>query len=130
MKAQIDFFGADSESEGFSTATGNYEREDVLAVFGVLATLKGEFPVGPVKIFGGGGVGYYFVSLSSELDTQKMGDFDSDDGDGVFGARAVIGQTMTLPNAFSSVCRGCIAGPTMSIFTRSRGRFSSTWMAT
>ncbi len=100
LEAEIDFFGADSESDGFSTATGNYEREDVLAVFGVLATLKGEFPVGPVRIFGGGGVGYYFVSLSSELDTQTMGDFDSDDGDGVFGAHAVIGANYDITQRF------------------------------
>lgn len=100
LEAGIDFFGADRDSDGFSVATGNYERDDVLAVMGALATLKGEFPVGPVRIFGGGGVGYYFVSLSSEMDTQTMGDFDTDDGDSVFGAHLVVGADYDITQRF------------------------------
>ncbi len=100
LEAGIDFFGADRETDGFSSATGNYERDDVLAVFSVLATLKGEFPVGPVRIFAGGGVGCYFVSLSSEIDTQTMGDFDTNDGDAVFGAHAVIGANYDITQRF------------------------------
>jgi opacity protein-like surface antigen len=96
----VDFFAAERDFDGYSGATGYYDREDSLGVFGVLATLKGEFPVGPVRIFGGGGVGYYFVTVSSEMDTQTMGDFDTDDGDSVFGLHAEVGATYDINPRF------------------------------
>jgi len=47
--------------------------------------------VGSVALYDGAGVGGYFVSLYSDIETSLQGDYDKDDDDIAFGAHIVAG---------------------------------------
>lgn len=85
------FFQTNQDIDGSNTAAGSYTRKDSIFVNSILATLKGEIPVGPVTLYGGAGVGGYFVTLYSDIETSRQGDYDKDDDDVVFGAHLVAG---------------------------------------
>jgi hypothetical protein len=63
----IEVFGVEEETDGL-TDRGHYDREDQIGVLSILGTLKAQWPMGPVKIYAGGGAGYYIVTLDSEID--------------------------------------------------------------
>jgi hypothetical protein len=61
---------------GSTSTAGSYTRDDEINVGTLLVTLKGEIPAGPVTFYAGGGVGIYFVTLNSDIETDDLGDFD------------------------------------------------------
>jgi opacity protein-like surface antigen len=91
LEGGINSFQTNQDISGSSSVAGTYEREDSIFVNSILATLKGEFPVGPVTLYGGAGVGGYFVNLFTDIETSRQGDFDKDDDDIVFGVHLVAG---------------------------------------
>ena len=91
IEGGTNFFQTNQEIDGSNTVAGSYTRKDSIYVNSLLATLKGEIPVGPVTLYGGAGVGSYFVLLYSDIETSRQGDFDKDDDDIVFGAHLVAG---------------------------------------
>ena len=91
IEGEADFFFSDNEISGASPVAGYYNREDRIGVSALLVTLKGRFPLGPVTMFAGAGVGGYYVSLNSEIETGALGDFDVDDDDSVWGVHLVFG---------------------------------------
>lgn len=91
VEASLGFFTAQRDFSGSTGAAGSYTREDTLVVSSLLATLKGEIPVGPVSLYAGAGAGVYHASLNAEIDTANLGDFDVDDDDTVFGTHVVAG---------------------------------------
>lgn len=98
IEGTFSYFFADRDSSGTTFVAGYYTREDDLSVSSILVTLKGLFPTGPITWFAGGGVGGYYVSLHSEIETSALGDFDTDEDDTVLGAHAVFGATWDLNN--------------------------------
>ncbi len=106
LEAAIDFFASDRDVRGSNRTAGSYDIDDTLGVMAVLATIKGEFPVGRVRIFGGGGVGYYLVALNSDIDTAYLGDFDEDESDSVFGAHVVAGVNFDITRRFFAGLQG------------------------
>ena len=100
VEGTLDMSGTDRDVSGANATAGRYSHEDVLGVSGVLVSLKGEYPVGQVDLFGGLGVGIYGISLVSEIDSQSLGSFDTDDCDTVFGAQASIGANYNLTKRF------------------------------
>ena len=85
------FFHADQDFSGSTGVAGSYTRDDKIDVSSFLATLKGEIPVGPVTLYGGAGIGVYYATLNSEIETASLGDFDVDEEDTVFGVHLVVG---------------------------------------
>jgi opacity protein-like surface antigen len=65
-----------------------------------IITLKGKYAVGHLAVFAGIGGGVYAVTLSSEIESSRLGDFDSDDSDGVFGAHVTAGATYNINERF------------------------------
>lgn len=91
VEASLGFFAAQWDFSGSTVAAGSYKREDTLLVSSLLATLKGEIPAGPVRVYAGAGFGVYHANLNAEIDTANLGDFDVDDEDTVFGTHVVAG---------------------------------------
>jgi opacity protein-like surface antigen len=101
VEGSAEFLFTDDDSSGTTSVAGYYTREDTVGVSALMVTLKGRFPVGPVKLFAGAGVGGYYVSLDSEIETSALGDFDVDDDDSVWGVHVVLGATWDLtPRVF------------------------------
>jgi opacity protein-like surface antigen len=96
VEGGVDFFYSDNETSGTSSVAGYYTRDDKIGVSALLVTLKGRFPVGPLTLFAGAGVGGYYVSLDSEIETSALGDFDVDDDDAVWGVHVVFGTEWNL----------------------------------
>lgn len=106
LEAAVDFFGSDKDSYGSTPTTGFYKIEDTIAVLGFLATVKGEFPAGPLRIFGGGGVGFYALALHSELTTAYFGELDKNENDNVFGVHVVAGVNYNITARFFAGLQG------------------------
>lgn len=96
VEGTVDFFSTDQDISGTTPMAGNYTREDTIGVSALMVTLKGRFPAGPVMLFAGAGVGGYYVSLDSEVETSALGDYDVDDDDSVWGVHVVLGTTWDL----------------------------------
>ncbi len=107
VEVGIDGFAVDSDVSGRNDLAGNFDQDNTLSVAGFLATLKGEVPVGSASIFGGVGVGFYSATLDSDIDTERIGDFSSDDDDDqVFGAHVVAGVNYDITERFFAGVEG------------------------
>jgi len=100
LEAGFDLFGSEQNLSGYNDQAGSYEQDNYLTSAALFATLKGEFSTGPVDLFAGIGAGLYSVSLSSDIDSSRLGDLDEDDSDGVFGAHIVAGATFNITERF------------------------------
>ena len=100
VEAAVDGFGVENDSRGANASAGSYEREDTLSVGAILVTVKGEIPVGQANLFGGIGGGLYSVTLDSDIESSRLGDFSADDDDQVFGAHVVAGVNYDITERF------------------------------
>jgi opacity protein-like surface antigen len=91
IEGGVNNYQTNQKIEGSNTVAGSYTRKDTIFVRSILATLKGEFPVGPVTLYGGAGVGGYYVNLFSDIETSLQGDDKENNDDFVFGAHLVAG---------------------------------------
>jgi opacity protein-like surface antigen len=91
IEGSVDYFYAHQDISGSTSVAGAYSRDDQIGVGALLATLKGEIPLGPVTLYGGGGIGAYYAALKTEIDTTNLGSFDVEDDDSVFGFHLVAG---------------------------------------
>jgi hypothetical protein len=91
IEGSIGGFTTSEEFEGRTFLAGDYTRTDSLLVNTVRLTVKGELPLGRVRLFAGGGVGGYFLTLTSEMETDNLDDFESTQTDTVFGVHGVTG---------------------------------------
>ncbi len=96
IEGTASFFFTDQDLSGTTAIAGYYTREDRINVSALLVTLKGQIPVGPVTLFAGAGLGGYYISLDSDIETSTIGDFSADDDDTVWGAHVVFGVTWDL----------------------------------
>lgn len=100
VEAGFDFLGADRTIHGRNDTAGSYTQDNTLVGVGGLVTLKGEYAVGPLALFAGVGGGVYAVTLDSEIESSRLGDFSRDDSDGVFGAHVTAGATYNITDRF------------------------------
>jgi opacity protein-like surface antigen len=100
LEGAIDSSAANSDTWGRNDSIGTYHLKNDLWITSFLLTLKGEVPVGPVNLYGGGGVGVYVVSLSSKVESDGSGDLKIDDSDTVFGAHLVAGANYDITKDF------------------------------
>ena len=100
LEGGIHFFATSQDFSGSTGTAGAYDRDDVLDVTAILATIKGEFPVGPVTLYAGAGIGGYYALLTSDIDTTYLGSFDTDDDDAVFGVHVVLGGYYNITDRF------------------------------
>ena len=100
VEATIGGFATGEEFEGDTSLAGDYTRTDTIFVNTLLATVKGEWPIGPVRVFAGGGVGAYFLTLRSDMETDRLGDFESSQSDSVIGVHGVAGAYYDITRRF------------------------------
>lgn len=100
MEAGFEVFGSDQTLYGSNDRAGSYRQDNSLVAVAALVTFKGEVSAGPVDLFCGVGGGIYSVTLSSEIDSSRRGDRDTDDSDGVFGAHVVAGANYNINERF------------------------------
>ena len=93
IEGTAEIAGNEGDVDGYDSYAGNYSQDNTLTSSACLLTLKGVVGAGPVQMYGGGGVGVYSVTLDSEIETNRLGEFDKDESDSVFGAHAVAGAT-------------------------------------
>lgn len=104
IEGALNHFFTDQELSGSSPTAGAYDRDDWLSVTGLLITLKGEIPLGPVRLFAGAGVGVYSAYLDTKIDTANLGRFQMDESDVVFGTHVVTGGFFDItPKIFLGV---------------------------
>ncbi len=100
LETGFDLFFSDKTIRGHTASTGNYIQDNIIAVGGLIISLKAEVPVGPVRLYGGGGIGIYGTTLYSDVDSDYFGSFDQDESDTVFGAQLVLGANYDINNVF------------------------------
>jgi opacity protein-like surface antigen len=101
VEASIGGFATGEEFKGSTLLAGDYTRTDSIFVNSLLATVKGVWPIGPVRLFAGGGVGGYFLRLHSDMETERLGDFESSQSDSVVGVHGVTGAYFDItPRVF------------------------------
>jgi opacity protein-like surface antigen len=100
FEAGFDVLGSDRTERGGNDQAGAYTQDNTLVGVGGLVTLKGEYAAGPLALFAGIGGGIYAVTLTSEIESSRLGDFDNDDSDGVFGAHVTVGATYDINERF------------------------------
>jgi opacity protein-like surface antigen len=100
VEAAAEGFASENDFRGSNAAAGNFKQENTLVAGAFLLTLIGEIPVGPVSLFGGFGGGIYSVTLDSDIDSTRLGEFSTDDTDTVFGAHVVAGANYDITSRF------------------------------
>lgn len=106
VEAGIDGFAVDNDVDGSNATAGNFDQDNTLSVAGLLVTLKGEVPAGPASVFGGVGVGFYTATLDSDIESERLGDFSTDDDDQVIGAHVVAGVNYDITTRFFAGIEG------------------------
>lgn len=91
IEGVLELSGTDSTVRSSNTTVGRYKLENDILTDAVYVTIKGEYAVGPVDFFGGGGVGLYVAELDSDIETERFGDFTTDESEVVFGVHFVAG---------------------------------------
>ncbi len=100
LEGTVEGAGSKSERNGSATIVGPYHQKDELSITDFLLTLKGEYGFNRVNVYGGGGVGAYYVYLNSKVDSNLYGTFKNDDSDFVFGAHLVVGANYDITDQF------------------------------
>ena len=100
FEAAIDGFATENDFRSANDSAGSYKQDNTLAAGAFLLTLKGEYPIGPVSLFGGIGGGVYSVTLDSDIDSNTLGNFSTDDSDAVLGAHVVAGANYDVTERF------------------------------
>jgi opacity protein-like surface antigen len=100
LEAAFDAFGTEHDIHGSNDIAGDFEQENDLGVAAFLLTMKGEFAVGPVNLYGGIGGGIYSATLDSDIDSSRLGSLSDDDSDTVFGGHLVAGATLDITQRF------------------------------
>ena len=106
VEVGIDGFSLDSDFDGSNDLAGNFDQDNTLSVVALLVTLKGEVPVGSANIFGGVGAGFYAANLDSDIESERLGDFSTDDSDQVFGLHVVAGVNYDITDRFFAGVEG------------------------
>ena len=96
LEGTIDGSAANNDFDGYNSFTGHYTQKDDIGITAFLLTLKGEFSVGHVNLYGGGGIGAYVVTLNTEIESNRFGDYEKDDSDTVFGVHLLAGANYDI----------------------------------
>jgi opacity protein-like surface antigen len=101
LEGSLDLSGVTSdEGDNSNTVAGTYSKDSGVGTNALLLTIKGEYPLGPVDLFGGGGVGLYAAYLCADIESDALGDFNVDDDDSVFGVHVVGGANYNINERF------------------------------
>lgn len=100
LEGGLGFLFTEKDIVGSKPAAGVYIEEDTVGVLSVTLTAKGIYPIGRFELYGGGGIGGYFVNLNAEVTASNLGNVDTDGDDAVFGFHAVGGFNFNITERF------------------------------
>jgi len=100
LEGGLGFFYTERDIVGRTPAAGFYVEEDTVGILSVTATAKGVYPIGRLELFGGAGIGGYFVSFDADVKSANLGNVDTDDDDAVFGFHATGGFNFNITERF------------------------------
>lgn len=106
FEAGLDFFIADNDVRGKGKSGGFYKQDNSLSVGALSVNLIGEMPAGPLDLYAGAGVGFYFATLYSDTNISWLGSFDTDESDVVFGGQFVVGANYNFNEHFFAGVEG------------------------
>ena len=100
LEGGCSFFYSERDFVGSTSAAGFYTEEDTVGILSVTATAKGVYPIGKVELFGGAGIGGYFVSFDADITASNLGNVSTDDEDAVFGFHITGGGNYKITERF------------------------------
>lgn len=97
LEGAFDFSSVEREYRGTTSFTGYYEAENDLSIAALMGSIKVVAPLGKASLYGGVGIGVYFVNMYAEVDTSLRWEYDSDDEyDTVLGFHIVAGGSYDI----------------------------------
>lgn len=96
IEAGLDSIISDNDFYGSNSTVGAYDQENVIIGNGLTFTVKGIIPAEPIRMYAGGGLGLYAVTLATEIDTSRRDDFDKSETDFTVGAHVVAGLDFAI----------------------------------
>jgi opacity protein-like surface antigen len=94
------FFYTEKDIVESTPSAGFYIEEDTVGILSVTATAKGVYPIGRLELFGGAGIGGYFVSFDADVTASNLGNVSTDDEDAVFGFHVTGGVLFNITERF------------------------------
>ncbi len=91
IEAGVDSIVSDNDFYSSNDTAGTYDQENVIIGNGLTFTVKSIYPSKPVRMYAGGGLGLYAVTLATEIDSSRRGDSDKSETDFTVGAHVVAG---------------------------------------
>ena len=91
IEVGLDSVIIDNDFHGSNNTVGIYDQENVVIGSGLTFTAKAISPAKPVRVYAGGGLGLYSVTLDAEIDSSRWGDLDKSETDFTVGAHVVAG---------------------------------------
>jgi opacity protein-like surface antigen len=92
VQAGVGVYTSDNNDSYTDSVAGRVKRDDTLTVIPVTLSFLGFYDNEPLHVYGGGGIGYYFADIDSELKFRDLGIKSKDsDKDSVFGYHAMAG---------------------------------------
>ncbi len=100
LEGGVSFFYSERDFVGSTSAAGFYVEEDTVGILSATATAKGVYPIGKVELFGGAGIGVYFVGFDVDITASNLGNVSTDDEDAVFGFHITGGGNYNITERF------------------------------
>jgi opacity protein-like surface antigen len=86
---------------GTNNTAGNYTQKNNIDVTAFLLSLKEEYSIGHINLYGGAGIGAYIAHLYSKIDSDRFGTFKMDEySDAVFGAHLLAGANYDITESW------------------------------
>ncbi len=96
LELGIGYFETDATFSGFDPILGSWREKDEITAIPLTLTAKGVYPTQYVDLFGGVGIGLYFVRGEADLSTSAFGSLSFDDDDIVFGFHLGAGANFNI----------------------------------
>ena len=96
----LDDIGSANDLSGSNGTAGTYDQDNVIYGNGLIFTVKGVYPKESVRLYAGGGIGLYAVTLAAEIDSSSLGNFDKVESDFIVGGHAVAGLDLDITDRF------------------------------
>ncbi len=96
LELGVGYFETEASFSGFDPILGVWSEKDEITAIPLTLTAKGVYPTQYVDLFGGVGIGLYFVHGEADLSSSAFGSLSFDDDDTVFGFHLGAGANFNI----------------------------------
>jgi len=101
IQGGVGVYTSDLNDTHTDSVLGKVKEDNSLTVIPVTLSLLGYYDNGPLHLYGGGGIGFYFAEIESKLNFKDAGfKWKDSDKDSVFGYHAMAGLEYDITSAF------------------------------